>query len=40
MKVSGHFQAQVTLSHEKFLVPNDKETGWVQGVGPQHFGED
>jgi len=34
MKVSGHFQAQATLPHEKFLVPNDKETGWVQGAGP------
>jgi len=32
MKISGHFQAQATLPHEKFLVPNDKETGWVQGA--------
>jgi len=34
MKVSGHFQAQATLPQKKFLVSNDKETGWSQRASP------
>jgi len=37
MKASGHFQAQATLPHEKFVVPNDMEAGWVQGAGPNNL---